>query len=88
MMDDFLDNYEVLGRKMEPTLAGDTPAEKLAQYRQTLAEGGRIQIRETDDDDNDDDILMPAEVGMGKDRWDCETILSKFWNVKAPSHAY
>jgi protein LTV1 len=77
MMDDFLDNYEILGRKMKPVLPGNTPAEKLESYRRAFLEGGQIQVREAADDDDDGDILQPVDLDERADRWDCETILSR-----------
>jgi protein LTV1 len=76
MMDDFLDNYEIVGRKMRPVLEGDDPAAKLATFRAALAEGG-IRVREGADED-DDKIPMPLDIDAVKDKWDCETILSTF----------
>lgn len=74
MMNEFLDNYEVLGGKMRPVLPGQTPIEKLDNIRKGL---GEARIQEHDEDsDNDDDILMPLDVDEKVDRWDCETILS------------
>ena len=74
MMNEFLDNYEIVGGKMKPVLAGDTAVDKLATIRKAL---GEAKIRDDDDDDdNEDDILMPVDIDEPKDRWDCETILS------------
>lgn len=78
MMDEFLNDYEILGRKLKPKLAGDTGAEKLDTIRRAMGQDERVRIGgEYDDDDNDDDIMMPFEVDDKKDRWDCETILSE-----------
>ncbi|THH30628.1 hypothetical protein EUX98_g3546 [Antrodiella citrinella] len=80
MMNEFLDKFEVLGGKMRPVLAGDTPIEKLNTFRKAL---GEAVIRErTDEEDNDDDILMPLDVDDKADRWDCETILSTYSNLE------
>ncbi|KAJ3559000.1 hypothetical protein NM688_g602 [Phlebia brevispora] len=38
MMNEFLDNYEILGGKMKPVLPGETPAEKLETMRKALGE--------------------------------------------------
>lgn len=72
MMNEFLDNYEILGGKMRPILAGDTPHEKLDTIRKAL---GAAKIRDVDADEVEDDILMPVDLDEDKDRWDCETIL-------------
>ena len=72
MMDEFLDDYEILGRKMKARLAGDTGADKLDTMRRALGRDERILITASDDDN---DLLMPLDVDSKKDRWDCETIL-------------
>lgn len=79
MMDDFLDNYELLGRKMKPVLPGDSGLDKLDTLRRALGQDERVRINGEDGDDASDDekILMPYEEQSKKDRWDCETILSK-----------
>ncbi|KAI0081128.1 LTV-domain-containing protein [Panus rudis PR-1116 ss-1] len=81
MMNEFLDNYEIIGGKMKPTLEGDTATEKLDTIRKAL---GEVKIREQGDDESDenDDILMPLDVDDKKDRWDCETILTTYSNLE------
>lgn len=82
MMDEFLNDYEILGRKLKPKLAGDTGAEKLDTIRRAMGQDERVRIRgEHDDNDNDNDIMMPFEVDDKKDRWDCETILSEYTRI-------
>lgn len=77
MMDDFLDNYELLGRKMQPVLQGDTGLEKLDTFRRALGHDGRVRIGDAEDEDDEEQIMMPFEANDKKDRWDCETILSE-----------
>lgn len=78
MMDDFLDNYELLGRKMKHVLPGDSGIEKLDTFRRALGQDERIRISNADEDASDEDkILMPYGDEDKKDRWDCETILSE-----------
>ena len=73
MMNEFLDNYEILGGKMRPILAGETGVEKLDTLRKAL---GEAKIRDVDEEeDGDDKILMPVDLDDKQDRWDCETIL-------------
>ncbi|CAL1694244.1 unnamed protein product [Somion occarium] len=80
MMNEFLDNYEILGGKMRPVLAGDTAAEKLDTVRKAL---GEVKIyQEESDEEDDDNILMPLDVDDKKDRWDCETILTTYSNLE------
>ena len=76
VLDDFLDNYELVGKRMRPVLPGDTAVEKLDTIRRAL---GTVRLNpdtQDDDDDNDDDIPMPHDIDEKPDRWDCETILS------------
>ena len=72
MMNEFLENYEILGGKMRPVLAGDTPLEKLDTIRKAL---GEVKIRDDEDNRSDEDMLMPVDIDEEKERWDCETIL-------------
>jgi protein LTV1 len=81
MMDDFMDNYELLGRKLKPILPGDSGPEKLDTLRRAMGQDERVRIRSADDDDEeelDDDALFAQYHAPEKeDRWDCETILSE-----------
>ncbi len=77
-MDDFLDNYEILGGKMLPVMPGETPAEKLGTLRQTLKEQGvPIRIGNVDDEDEDEEDEVVREDIDEANKWDCETILSE-----------
>ncbi|EKM61453.1 uncharacterized protein PHACADRAFT_85106 [Phanerochaete carnosa HHB-10118-sp] len=79
MMSEFLENYEIFGGKMRPVLAGGTPTEKLDTIRKAL---GEAKIHDGQGSASDEDILMPVDVDEGKDRWDCETILSTYSNLE------
>jgi protein LTV1 len=79
MMDEFLDNYEVLGRKLLPKLEGDTGAEKLDTLRRAMAEAGPVNL-DAPLDEKQPDILMPVDIDDIQDRWDCETILSEHYD--------
>lgn len=78
MMDEFLNDYEILGRKLKPKLDGDTGAEKLDTLRRAMGQDERVREslagEEEDDDDDDNEFLRMNEEDK-KDRWDCETIL-------------
>jgi len=74
VMDDFLANYELVGRRMEPVLPGNTPAEKLDTVRRAL---GEMRVN-PEEGSKEDQIPMPEDVDGKKERWDCETILCEF----------
>ncbi|THH04972.1 hypothetical protein EW145_g5137 [Phellinidium pouzarii] len=79
IMNDFLDNYEILGGKMRPVLAGETVADKLGTIRQSLKEIGydaHEQLLQEDDEENDD--MFETYVEEKAARWDCETVLSTY----------
>jgi len=60
MMDDFLDNYELLGRKMKPVLPGDSGVDKLNTLRRALGQDERVRIGiANEEDDSAGEILMP-----------------------------
>ena len=76
-MNEFLGEYEILGGKMKPRLEGDSSIEKLDTIRKAL---GPVTIRDYDEKD-DGDIPIPVDIDDVKDTWDCETILSGFFNL-------
>jgi len=80
MMNEFLDEYEILGGKMKPRLEGDTNIAKLDTIRRAL---GPVTIRDYDERD-DGDIPIPVDIDDVKDTWDCETILSGLSLPKVP----
>ncbi|KAJ3753477.1 hypothetical protein EV360DRAFT_87756 [Lentinula raphanica] len=57
MMDKFLNNYEILGRKMKPVLDGETGVAKLDTLRRAMGQDERVHERYADMDDDviDDD---------------------------------
>jgi protein LTV1 len=81
IMDDFMDNYELLGRKLKPVLPGDSGPEKLNTLRQAMGQDERVRIRSADDDDdeelNDDRLFAGYNAVEKEDTWDCETVLSE-----------
>lgn len=77
MMDEFLNDYEILGRKMKLKLEGETGVDKLNTFRRAMGHDERVHLSQDDDDKGDEDIMMPYDVDDKKDRWDCETILSE-----------
>ncbi|KAJ7269273.1 Low temperature viability protein-domain-containing protein [Mycena haematopus] len=81
MMDEFLNDFEILGRKLKPKLEGDSGAAKLETLRRAMGQDERVRAAREDDDD-DDDVLMPLDIDDRKDRWDCETILTTYSNLE------
>lgn len=81
MVNTFLNDFEILGRKMKPKMEGETGMEKLDAFRRAMGQDERNRIVNDDDEENSLDDLFPDEDK--KDRWDCETILSEhnhdFW---------
>jgi len=73
MVNEFLQNYEILGKKMKPKLEGDTPIDKLDTIRNALR-----QLQVNDDADDEIHDLISLEDMSKEDRWDCETILSLY----------
>ncbi|KAH8119968.1 Low temperature viability protein [Phellopilus nigrolimitatus] len=83
IMDDFLDNYEILGGKMRHVLPGETVTDKLGTIRRSLKEIGYDAHGQLEEgaDGEDDDGFERLEEAKG-DRWDCETILSTYSNLE------
>ncbi|KAI0964293.1 hypothetical protein AcW1_001147 [Taiwanofungus camphoratus] len=79
IMNEFLDNYEILGGKLRHVLPGETGADKLDAIRKGL---GAATLRDQDGDSEEDDIMMPLDIDERKDRWDCETILTTYSNLE------
>jgi protein LTV1 len=101
IMDEFLDEFEIVGNKMLPKVGGDTPAENLDIMRRALvgldlegsgpadsdkqtakSEADYIRKRflraQEEDEDEHDKMPVLSIVGDKKDRWDAETILSRY----------
>ncbi|THV06537.1 Low temperature viability protein [Dendrothele bispora CBS 962.96] len=77
MMDEFLNDYEILGKKIKPKLEGETGAEKLDTLRTAMGLDERVRDNAGE---SDEDIFV--EVEETKDRWDCETILTTYSNLE------
>ncbi|KAF8526308.1 LTV-domain-containing protein [Hysterangium stoloniferum] len=80
VMDDFLENYELVGRRMRQVLPGDNAAEKLDTIRRGL---GEIRINPgAEEEEGDEAIPMPFDIDEKRERWDCETILTTYTNLE------
>src|ERR1700722_10842082 len=72
LMDDFLNNYELLGRKMKPKLEGQTGLDKLSSLREALRQDEHGKMVEENDCCSDEDDVISDEDAKG--RLDCETV--------------
>ncbi|KAI6114913.1 Low temperature viability protein-domain-containing protein [Pisolithus croceorrhizus] len=85
MVDDFVENYELVGRKLKPVLPGDSAVDKLDTLRRAMGQDGavRISAAEQDSDNEDDEKLFASyHTNEKESRWDCETILSTYTNLE------
>ena len=80
MVNTFLNEFEILGRKMKPKLEGESGIEKLDILRRAMGQDERVRIANEDDEENRETDLLITEGEEKKDRWDCETILSS-WSL-------
>lgn len=82
MVGEFMDRYELLGRKLKPVLAGESGADKLETLRRGLGQDERVRVISMGADDekelDDDELFRAYDANEKEDRWDCETILSKW----------
>lgn len=82
MVDEFMERYELVGRKLKPVLAGESGADKLETLRRGLGQDERVRVIETEGDGegelDDDELFRAYDANEKEDRWDCETILSKW----------
>ncbi|KAF8433548.1 Low temperature viability protein-domain-containing protein [Boletus edulis BED1] len=86
MVDEFMDKYELLGRKLKPVLAGESGADKLEMLRRGLGQDERVRVIaiEADDDEvlDDEGLFRAYNANEKEDRWDCETILTTYSNLE------
>ncbi|TFK17375.1 Low temperature viability protein [Coprinopsis marcescibilis] len=80
MISEFLNDYEILGRKLRPKLEGETGAEKLDTFRRAI--GRDTDVTALEDDDSEENQFQYIEEEVKKDRWDCETVLSTYSNFE------
>ena len=76
MVNEFLNDFEIIGRKMKPKLEGESGPEQLDILRRAMGQDERVWIsNDSDEEADNDDNLMSSNEEDKKDRWDCETIL-------------
>ncbi|KAF9531854.1 Low temperature viability protein-domain-containing protein [Crepidotus variabilis] len=79
MVSEFLNDYEILGRKMKPKMEGETGTEKLDVLRRAMGQDERVRIVQEYDAELNDDDLLPNDR-LADEKWDCETILTTYTN--------
>ncbi|KAH0837959.1 Low temperature viability protein-domain-containing protein [Lanmaoa asiatica] len=86
MVDEFMDRYELLGRKLKLVLAGESGAEKLETLRRALGQDERVRVVSMGADDerelDDEELFKAYDANEKKNRWDCETILTTYSNLE------
>ena len=75
MVNEFLNDFEIVGRKMKPKLEGESGPEKLDVLRRAMGQDERVRISNDGNEEDDNDDLFSSDEEDKKDRWDCETIL-------------
>lgn len=98
-MDDFLENYEVVGRRLRPALGGTTLSgpEKLKVLRSAIEGEGdfrddnRKRIKEIEKEEMGKGRTKLREekvkiIGEEEQKWDVQTILSKLFIAQAQDH--
>jgi protein LTV1 len=78
MVNEFLNDFEIVGRKMKPKLEGESGPEKLDVLR-CAGQDERVRISNDDNEEDDNDDLFSSDEEDKKDRWDCETDLCGYF---------
>ncbi|KAG7099821.1 hypothetical protein E1B28_001630 [Marasmius oreades] len=81
IIDQFLNDYELLGRKMKPKLEGETGVQKLDTLRRSMGQDRRVRESTGESDEEVVDDLWVETEGK-EDKWDCETILTTYSNLE------
>ncbi|KAJ1653893.1 Protein ltv1 [Dispira simplex] len=86
ILDEFLDKYEIVGRRMATKTEGESGVEKLDIIRQTLA---RATLEDTQDHNalkpsprDEYDVIHCRDTDKRYDTWDCESVLSTYSNLE------
>ncbi|KAI8989284.1 Low temperature viability protein-domain-containing protein [Pilobolus umbonatus] len=86
ILDEFLDKYEILGKKMEPKLEGKTAGEKLDTVRQAFS---TTHIQEEEERIPSIKIRRETESPMPerpvqreRETWDCQSVISTYSNLE------
>jgi protein LTV1 len=86
ILDDFLEKYEIVGRKMQPKLEGDSPAAKLDSMRQGLL---KTHIHEETEREPKQKLTQAAlepklerPVQKQRESWDVQSVISTYSNLE------
>ena len=79
MVNEFLNDFEIVGRKMKPKLEGESGPEKLDVLRRAMGQDERVRISNDGNEEDDNDNPFSSDEEDKKDRWDCETILCEYF---------
>ncbi|KAI8146197.1 Low temperature viability protein-domain-containing protein [Fennellomyces sp. T-0311] len=98
ILDDFLDKYEIVGKKMQPKLEGDSGKQKLDTLREAL-----LATKLSDGEDDNESVatvttrtrkhkkegeyvdLFERPVAK-RETWDCQSVLSTYTNLENHPH--
>ncbi|KAI9297629.1 Low temperature viability protein, partial [Neoconidiobolus thromboides FSU 785] len=75
IMDEFLENYEVVGKKMTIKMEGETGVEKFNHLRQSLIQP---EIKEEVENDLVKNVQVDEKI---INNWDCQSVLSTYSNI-------
>lgn len=94
ILDDFLDKYEIVGRKMQPKLDGETAEQKLDKVREALlattlsddedkASVSTVRRSHTrNSKDSTDNVEIWERPVKYREAWDCQSVLSTYSNLE------
>ncbi|KAJ1957115.1 Protein ltv1 [Dispira parvispora] len=86
ILDEFLDKYEIVGRRMATKSEGESGVEKLDIIRQTLAratvEDTHAESRGESNPRDEYDVIHCRDTDKRYDTWDCESVLSTYSNLE------
>ncbi|KAK9762883.1 Protein ltv1 [Basidiobolus ranarum] len=84
ILDEFLDKYELVGKKMVPKLEGDSE-ERLETMRKAFLDVSleeKIRHSSTVSKPEKDIMPLPSREEREREMWDCESILSTYSNLE------
>lgn len=86
ILDDFLEKYEIVGRKMQPKLEGDSPAAKLDSMRQGLLKTHIHEEKEREPKQKLTQAILEPKlerpVQRQRESWDVQSVISTYSNLE------